>query len=126
MTQKFHRITLMIVVLLSLTVVSKGQTADVTGIVRDSTQAVIANATVNLTNEDTGIKRTTVTNNLGYYNFSFVSPGNYRLTVQAKGFQTVNRTGLKMEVGQVARLDFSLQVGDVTAEVTVTDAAPLL
>ncbi len=126
MRQTFYRSILLIAAIMSFSTISLAQTAEVTGIVKDSTQAVVANATITLTNDDTGIKRVTTTNSLGYYNFSFVTPGNYKLTAQTKGFQTVNRTGVKLEVAQIARLDFTLPVGEIAAEITVTDAAPLL
>ncbi|MGH9838612.1 MAG: TonB-dependent receptor domain-containing protein [Blastocatellia bacterium] len=126
MTRILYRSMFLIAVILSCSIISFGQTAEVTGIVKDSTQAVVAAAAINLVNEDTGIKRTTTTNDLGLYSIPFVTPGAYKLTVQATGFQTLSRTGIKLEVGQVARLDLSLTVGDVKAEITVTEAAPLL
>ena len=126
MTQVLYRSMLLIAVILSCSTISFGQTAEVTGIVKDSKQGVVANAAINLVNEDTGIKRNTTTNDLGYYSIPFITPGNYKLTAQAAGFQTVSRTGLKLEVAQVARLDFTLETGKVEAEVTITDSVPLL
>lgn len=126
MTQVLYRSMLLIAVILSCSTISLGQTAEVTGIVKDSKQAVVANAAIKLVNEDTGVKRGTTTNDLGYYSIPFITPGNYKLTAQAAGFQTVSRTGLKLEVAQVARLDFTLETGKVEAEVTITDGVPLL
>ncbi|MGH9905182.1 MAG: carboxypeptidase-like regulatory domain-containing protein, partial [Pyrinomonadaceae bacterium] len=126
MTQVLYRSILLIAVILSFSTISFGQTTEVTGVVGDSRQAVVSGATINLINEDTGIKRTTTTNDLGYYRISFIAPGNYKLTVQAAGFQTVSRTGIKLEVAQVARLDFTLEIGGVEAEVTVNEGVPLL
>ncbi|MGH9913669.1 MAG: TonB-dependent receptor domain-containing protein [Pyrinomonadaceae bacterium] len=133
MTQVLYRIMrrsmrsiLLIAVILSFSIISLGQTAGVTGIVKDSAQAVVPGAAVNLVNEDTGIKRTATTNALGYYSIPFITPGNYKLTVQVTGFQTVSRTGIKLEVAQVARLDFTLEIGRVEEEVTVRESVPLL
>ncbi|MCI0417937.1 MAG: carboxypeptidase-like regulatory domain-containing protein, partial [Acidobacteria bacterium] len=126
MKQVLYRSMLLIAVILSCSTIGLGQTAEVTGIVKDSKQAVVAHAVINLVNEDTAIKRSTTTNDLGYYSIPFIPPGNYKLTGQAAGFQTVSRTGLKLEVAQVARLDFILETGKVEAEVTITDSVPLL
>jgi hypothetical protein len=126
MTQVLYRTLLLLAMLLSYSLIGFAQTAEVTGIIRDASQAVVNNATLTLTNEDTGVKRTAMTNELGYYRFALVPPGNYKLTVQASGFQTLSRPAIKLEVAQIARLDFNLPVGEVSAEVTVTDAAPLL
>ncbi len=126
MTMILSRSLLLSVLLLSCSLIGFAQTAEVTGIVKDASQAIVNNAALSLVNEDTGIKRIATTNELGIYRFALVPPGNYKLTVQAKGFQTVSRAGLKLEVAQIARFDFSLPVGDVSAELTVTDAPSLL
>lgn len=102
------------------------QTAEVSGLVRDASQRVVPNATVTLVNEDTGIKRITTPNPNGVYTIPFLQPGNYRLSVQAAGFQTISRPGIKLEVGQAARIDFDLQVGTVEQTVTVSGGTPLV
>lgn len=108
MKQVIIRILLLSALLLSGALVGFAQTAEVTGIVRDASQAVVNNATLTLANEDTGIKRTATTNELGIYRFALVPPGNYKLTVQMKGFQTANRPGIKLEVAQIAQLPTEL------------------
>ncbi len=126
MIQFLYRSILLTAVVFSFSAMSLGQTAELTGIVKDSAQAVVSNAAINLVNEDTGIKRNTTTNDLGYYSISFVTPGNYKLTVQATGFQTVSRIGIKLEVAQVARLDFSLEIGGVEAQIMIEEGVPIL
>jgi hypothetical protein len=56
----------------------------------------------------------------------FLAPGEYKLNVQKQGFRQVNREGVRLEVNQVARLDFSLEVGQVTESIEVVGAAPLI
>ena len=99
---------------------------DFEGIVRDVTGGVLPGATLVLTNVETGVERTTVTNQTGRYRIPAVPAGAYKLTVSLDGFTTVQRAGLTLEVGQVVTLDFSLQPGGITQEVTVTAAAPVI
>ena len=104
-----------------------GQTfGEITGLVTDSSGAVVVGATVTVTNTQTNAARTTSTNNDGNYSFPALLPGMYRLKVQMQGLQTDVRDGVQLEVQQTARLDFQLNVGSMTETVTVTGGAPLL
>ena len=66
------------------------------------------------------------TNDAGLYSFPSLTPGIYSVRAEAKSFQTVERTGIELEVQQLLRLDFQMQVGQVTEVVTVQGGAPLL
>ena len=99
---------------------------DFEGIVRDAAGGVLPGASLVLTNVDTGVERTTVTNEAGRYRIPAVAAGAYRLTVSLDGFATVQREGLTLEVGQVVTVDISLPLAGVTQEVTVTAAAPIV
>jgi len=101
-------------------------TGSVTGLVTDQSGAVVPGATLTLVNTDTGISSTSQTDSNGYYTFTLIPPGNYRMSVEKVGFQTIVRSGVRLEVQQTARLDFAMQVGAVRQAVTVTAAAPLL
>jgi hypothetical protein len=98
----------------------------VNGAVLDSSGAVVANVMVTATNAATSARRSVVTNEQGLYNLPFLDPGTYDIQVQKEGFRTVNRQGIKFDVAQVARLDFTLEVGAVSEQVTVTAQGPLL
>ena len=87
------------------------QQATVTGRVTDQTEAVVPGAQVTVTNVETKIKNTVTTNDEGYYTLPPLQPGVYELTVEAPNFQTTRQTNLKLNVQQVARLDFTLQAG---------------
>src|SRR6266576_4177777 len=113
--------------LLSLAASLPGQTSgEIAGDVRDPSGSVMAGADVKATNKGTGVERATVTNDAGLYNFPNLQPGVYDVTVSKSGFQTMSRTDLTLQVQQVARVDFAMQIGQTTQTVEVTGAATLL
>ncbi|MSV28074.1 MAG: TonB-dependent receptor [Bryobacterales bacterium] len=99
-------------------------TAQVTGRVTDQSEAVIPGAEILILGVDTGFERRALSNETGYFTVTLLPPGNYRLSVRRDGFRATTRTGLRLVVGQVARLDFVLEVGEVAESVEVTAAAP--
>jgi hypothetical protein len=106
---------------------SFGQTfGQITGLVTDASGGVLVGAAVTVTNPQTSFTRTENTNGSGLYSFPNLLPGLYDVRVTAQGFQGVIRRGVELQVEQVARLDFQLQVGAVTEAVEVTTGAPLL
>jgi hypothetical protein len=98
-------------------------TSTVTGVVSDSTGAVVPNAKVELTDINTSEKSSITTGNDGGYTFTSVRPGNYRVTVTAKGFRQAVVSGLKVEVGKSALVNLVLEIGAVTEVVEVTAGA---
>jgi Carboxypeptidase regulatory-like domain len=98
----------------------------VSGTVGDASGAAIADAQITLTNVGTGEKRVTTAGPDGLYSFVNLLPGEYRLEVEKTGFKRTSRPSVIVEVGQSARIDFALQVGDVTQTVEVTSEVPLL
>ena len=98
--------------------------ADLTGIVTDSSGAVVPDAAVKLTNESSNSVRATVTDTQGYYSFAAVSVGNftYNLTVEAKGFQTFIAPGLALLGGEKRNVNVTLKIGSATTTVEVTGA----
>ncbi|HYM13914.1 MAG TPA: TonB-dependent receptor, partial [Bryobacterales bacterium] len=101
-------------------------TAGLTGTVTDASGAVIPGAKVTIIRVDTGTQREGMSNESGRYEFPTLTPGNYNITVQKEGFKQVTQDGIRLEVNQVARIDFALQLGAVTETVEVQAAAPLL
>lgn len=95
-------------------------TAQLTGTIVDATGATVPKAQVTAVNERTGIKRESLANDLGYYSVPLLPPGRYRVAVEARGFRLINRGGVELEVDQVGRLDFTLQVGTLAEAVEVT------
>ena len=98
----------------------------ISGVVRDASQAVIAGATVTVTNVDTGISRTVESRASGLYRVGDLVPGNYQITATMAGFTRETRRGIALLVGQEATVNFTLQVGAVEQEVVVTGEAPVV
>lgn len=96
-----------------------------TGTVTDSSGAVIPGATVVLRNvAAAGDERRTVTNNDGFFSINAVPPGDYSVSVEAKGFEMLERTGVHFDAGDRRNLsDLTMQIGKATETVTVTGAA---
>ncbi|HEV8454909.1 MAG TPA: TonB-dependent receptor, partial [Gemmatimonadales bacterium] len=102
------------------------QTAQVSGFVRDASEALVSGAEVTVTQTDTGVDRKAVSNVGGYYLVPFLPPGRYKVAVRAQGFKPVDREGITLAVDQAARVDFVLELGQLTDAVEVTADAPLL
>lgn len=101
-------------------------TASVTGVVRDASGAVLANAEVTATEMNTGIKTTTRTNSDGNYVITPLKIGTYSVSALATGFQTETRQNMVLNVQQNQRLDFQLKVGSVAQTAEVSSETPLL
>ena len=117
---------LFVALLLSSAPVQAQTFGEITGSVTDSSGAVIAGATVTVTNTATSVDRRVTTNEVGNYNVPFLNPGTYNLTAQLEGFKQATRSGLIVQVGDVARVNFAMEVGAVTETIEVTGGAPLL
>jgi len=96
------------------------QNAELTGVILDSSGAAIPDAAIVITHSNTGTKQTTKSNTEGYYTASSLIPGPYEIVVSSEGFQTVHRDGINLQVGQQARVDFSLAPGSSAQSVSVT------
>src|SRR4029077_19834903 len=96
----------------------------ITGVVQDSTGAVITNADVTATNVDTGLALQTKSNGSGVFVFSPLKIGNYTVSASSKGFQTVSHENLHLDIQQRINVNFTLQPGDVTETVRVDSEAP--
>jgi hypothetical protein len=107
--------------------VCSGQTfGTITGEVKDTSGAVIAGAAVTIRNTSTNASRTDQTNSDGLYVFPSLIPGAYDVSVQANGFRAETRTNVELQVQQTARVDFTLEVGQLNQTVEVSGAAAQL
>ena len=85
--------------------------ATLTGTITDPNGAVVSGANITATHQATGVKRETVSNSDGLYVLSNLSPGEYELRVEAKGFATkATKTGIALKVGQTVTLDVPLEI----------------
>jgi hypothetical protein len=122
----FLQIPSMLTVLLLCANVTFGQAqsnaADLQGTVKDSTGAVVANATVTARNPGTSFSRSATTNDEGYYRIINVPPGDYEITVEAPNFKKAVLTKVTVTIGQAAEVDVVLEPGQITESVTISDA----
>ena len=81
------------------------QQAQVSGLVRDASDAVMPQVQISIVNQDTGLRRSAQTNSAGLYAVSGIKPGVYKITARQPGFQTVTRLDIKLDVAQSARVD---------------------
>ena len=99
---------------------AQSASATVNGTITDPQGEVIPDASVTLTNQDTGVTRHTTTNATGYFVFLDISPGPYNLTISKTGFRTNQLEGLSLLVNQTLTKNQSLSVGTVTETVKVS------
>ncbi len=104
----------------------QGTSASLTGQITDATGAAVAGANVTAKNTDTNLARTSISNGDGVYIVSPLPPGNYSLTVEAKGFQRYIQQGIVLAVDVSATQNVSLKAGSVQQTVTVTEEAELI
>ncbi|MEO7407102.1 MAG: carboxypeptidase-like regulatory domain-containing protein, partial [Vicinamibacterales bacterium] len=109
-----------------LTAFAQQETATMTGAVRDPSGATMPKATVTVTNIRTNISVKTKTDDAGVYTIPSLRPGEYSVTAESPGFSKVVRTGVTLQVAQVARIDVTLQPGAVTETIEVVGATSLL
>jgi len=94
--------------------------AAVAGVVRDKNQAVVPNASVTITNRNTGLSRSTTTNDNGEYKFDLIPAGRYDIKVSVSGFGDRAVENFEVLVGKTNSFDFTIEPGVQTANVTVT------
>ena len=100
--------------------------ANLSGVVTDPSGAVLAEANVTARNVDTGFSRSTVTDSAGRYQLVALPVGRYEVRARKDGFAEGIRSGIVLAVGQDARADLSLRVGQVSEELKVTGDAALV
>src|SRR5437879_1602761 len=105
-----------------------GQTgaATLVGAVTDSTGAVVPGAKVSVVNSGTAFLSETTTSADGSYYVPYLSPGAYRITLEASGFKRYVHDGVIVRAGETPRVDVTLEIGSVTEAVEVSAQSPLL
>lgn len=98
----------------------------ISGTVTDSSGQAIAGATVTAHDASKGLSRTAVSGATGVYQIVALPVGNYRIEVQAAGFQTKAVDNLAVQVSQTATLNVQLSVGEVAETITVEGTAPVI
>src|SRR5580693_578758 len=103
-----------------------GASGSLSGTLSDPTGAVIPKGTVTAEDVARGIRLSATVDANGQYRFTNLLPGTYDLTAQIPGFQTLLQKGVVITVGQVANLDFHLQVATTSSVVEVSAAPPVV
>src|ERR1700730_16489971 len=114
------------ILLATLTAFSQSSTGRILGDVRDASDASIVGASVEITDVERGVTRTTVTDGAGEYLAPNLDPGVYRLTVTSPGVKRFERPNVQVEVAADVRIDVVLQTGEATQTITVNEEVPLL
>ena len=101
---------------------AQSNAADLQGTVKDATGAVVANATVTARNPATNISKNATTNDEGFYRIINLPPGDYEVTVEAASFKKSVIPKVTITVGQAAELNVTMELGQLSESVTVSDA----
>jgi hypothetical protein len=125
---QFHRygralVVSVFILAFALALYSQGANGSFTGTIRDSSGAIVPGANVTVTNADTGTIWQTKSNDTGVYILPTVPPGNYSLAIEAPGFKRITNGALTLEVDQVRRMDYRLEIGAVSETVEVSSTA---
>ena len=117
---------LLLLALGAVSVYAQGERGTFNGTVTDPTGAVVPGATVKVLHVATGVETTVQTTSAGVYRMPYLPPGVYKLSASSAGFKTAVRENVNLAVAQTLTLDFSLEVGAVSDQVTVSADPPLL
>jgi len=98
----------------------------ITGVVTDPAGASVPNAKVRVSAPSIGLARETTTNENGYFTAPSLPAGNYDIAVEAPGFKSLFRSGIRLDADAVLNLPLQLEIGQVTERVEVTGEAPLV
>jgi len=103
----------------SITFGQAGSSARLTGQVLDQTGAVMAHVQLDLEDTATGVHRSTVSNDAGYFSLDVLPPGRYRLTAKAPGFSATIISPIDLLVNQTVNMSVSMKPGEITQQITV-------
>ncbi len=101
-------------------------TSAIVGEVKDATGAVLAGASVTITNHETGLRRSALTDSAGRFDFPQLKPGTYTVGVKAEGFEPQRNDNVSSGLGQKQNVDFTLKVARSNEVVEVNSEAPLI
>src|SRR6267143_4313490 len=100
--------------------------ATMSGVAHDAGGGVVPGVSVTAKHTDSGLTRTVITNETGSYRMPALPVGEYEVTAELSGFKQQVRRGINLVVTQEAVVNFTLEVGDLKENVTVTEEAPLV
>src|SRR5207249_10006285 len=107
----------------SVTALAQATDGNIVGTVFDPTGAVVGGASLELENVATGLKFESSTNADGQYRFNNILVGSYKITARATGFKAAVLENLRVELNKTTTTNITLQVGEVSTAVEVSEAA---
>ena len=116
-------LVLLCTLMLALGAFAQVQNGQFTGEITDPSGAAIANAKVTVINTGTNLTQTVTTNQAGLFTVKELPVGTYKITVEAKGFKTVQNPSLTMNAGTIQHVDFKMQLGEAREVVEVSGEA---
>jgi Carboxypeptidase regulatory-like domain/TonB dependent receptor/TonB-dependent Receptor Plug Domain len=116
---------LLVALALAVPAFAQEQRGSIEGVVKDASGAVLPGATVDASS-NVGQPASTVTDSLGVYRFPSLAPGNYKVTANLQGFVAREVVDVRVALGQIKKVDFSLPLSGVTETVNVTAVTPLV
>src|SRR6202140_3329086 len=120
-------ISALLLPLFSNSVLAQSSKGIIVGTITDPSGAVVAEATVKITNKSTNVARETKTSGEGGFRLEAVDPGFYKVEASAGGFKTIARDNVPVEAAQATTTDFALEVGAQTEVVNINaDSAVIL
>ena len=121
-----RKLGLLCVLAIAPALFAQGVSGRIVGTATDSSGAAVANAHVTVTDQDTGVSTSVVTDARGEYRANNLPPGNYQVQIDAPGLQTVISKGNVVTVDNATVVQLTLRVGSAAQSITVTAAAPLV
>jgi hypothetical protein len=100
--------------------------AQISGVVTDSSGAALPNAEALIVSKDTGATRKVRSEASGEFNAPALDPGHYRITISAPGFETFNTEGVVLTIGEKKSLTFALMIGKAEQTVTVSGSEAMI
>jgi len=114
------------IVLAAVPAISQVLYGSIVGVVKDAQGATVPGATVTIVHKETNFTRETTTNAEGSYSLVNVLPGPYDVKIALQGFREGVRANVPVTIGEISRVDMTLEVGTITETVTVASEAQLL
>jgi hypothetical protein len=120
------RLGISVLFCVTYTAFSQSTSGNFVGAVTDSSSGAVPRAKLTLTRQETGLARTTQSDDQGSYEFRIVEPGTYTVAVEAAGFKKYANKDLVLAARETRRIDVRLEVGALTESVTVNSEAPVI